>query len=90
MDAEVSFSCTVCGYPGLREAPRSPMNGASYEICPCCGFQFGFDDEDQGISAEQWRQRWVNSGMSWTSVGQYPPPGWDPREQLKRLLDGGK
>jgi hypothetical protein len=87
MDAEVSFTCPVCGYPGLREEPRSPAKGASYEICPSCGFQFGFDDEDQGISDEQWRKRWLDSGMPWTSVGKYPPPGWDPREQLKRLFD---
>ena len=87
MDAEVSFTCPVCGYPNLREEPRSPTNGASYEICPSCGFQFGFDDEDQEISDEQWRQRWIEMGMPWTSAGQKPPPDWNPREQLKRVID---
>lgn len=85
MDAKVSFTCPVCGYPGLSEEPRSPTSGASYEICPSCGFQFGFDDEDQGISDEHWRQRWVSSGMRWASAGQLPPKNWDPREQLRRV-----
>ncbi len=89
MDSEVSFICPVCGYPGHEEPPRSPRTGGgSYEICPSCGFQFGVTDDDKGISYEEWRSRWIEQGMPWSSAGiESPPPDWDPREQLKRVTD---
>jgi hypothetical protein len=79
------FRCPVCGYPGLDEPPRSAESGASYEICPSCGFEFGVTDDDRGISYEQWRREWIASGMTWWSR-RPPPPGWDPRAQLRELL----
>jgi len=85
------YSCPVCGYSGLAAPPRSPVTGgASDEICPSCGFQFGFDDdgahgepERQSVYA-RWRSRWIQGGMKWFSRGIAPPNGWDPREQLRR------
>jgi hypothetical protein len=81
----MSFTCPVCGYPGLNEQPRSEVNGGSYEICPSCGFQFGVSDEDRGISDDQWRQAWIRAGMPWNSVGIKPPANWNPGEQLKHI-----
>lgn len=85
----MSFECPACGYPDLDEAPRSPRSGGgSYEICPSCGFQFGVTDDDRGISYERWRARWIERGMPWRGRGgQGPPAGWDPKEQLRRVLD---
>lgn len=75
--------CPICGYPDLDEEPRSPSGGASYEICPSCGFEFGVSDDDLGFTYEEWRQRWIDSGMAWDSSDIEPPPdGWDPRTQL--------
>ncbi len=79
-----SRTCPVCGYPDLAEPPRSPTGGASYEICPSCGFQFGVTDDDDGISYDEWRRRWVAEGMPWSS-SQSEPAGWDPAEQLARV-----
>jgi hypothetical protein len=91
VDAKVSFTCPVCGYPELQESPRSPRTGGgSYEICPSCGFQFGVTDDDRGIGYEDWRTRWIEKGMPWDSAGiEEPPPHWDPHEQLKRVADRG-
>ncbi|MDB6155272.1 MAG: hypothetical protein JWL90_3725 [Chthoniobacteraceae bacterium] len=75
-------TCPVCAYPGLQEPPHSASGGGSYEICPCCGFQFGVDDEDKGLSYEEGRQRWVNAGMKWSGKGVAAPEGWDPGKQL--------
>ncbi len=71
-------SCTVCGYPGLSEPPRSASGGGSYEICPSCGFQFGVDDDDRGITPALHRQRWVQDGMKWASRGIPKPADWNP------------
>jgi hypothetical protein len=46
----VAFVCPVCGYPNLEQEPHGKETGASYEICPSCFFQFGFDDDDKGIT----------------------------------------
>ena len=70
------YSCLVCAYPKLKEPPRSPSGGGSYEICPACGYQYGVDDDDRGITPEQWRATWVKHGAKWTSVKIKPPQGW--------------
>ncbi len=46
------FTCPVCGYPSLQEEPFY-----SYEICPCCGVEFGFDDEGFDKGTEPLRAR---------------------------------
>jgi len=82
----MSYRCPVCGYPDLEEPPRSPKTGGgSYEICPSCGFQFGVDDDDRGVSDEEWRRRWVAEGMPWSSAGRPQPDDWDPEGQLSSL-----
>lgn len=68
--------CLVCGYPHLKSAPRSPSGGGSYEICPSCGYQYGVDDDDRGISHESWLKTWVAAGAIWTSKGVKKPASW--------------
>lgn len=80
-------TCPVCGYPQLEEPPRAPSGGGSYEICPSCGFQFGVDDDDKGITHEQWRDRWVGKGMPWSSRGVPAPRAWDAKAQLANLTN---
>src|SRR5207253_394180 len=81
--------CPVCGFPGLYEPPR--YSGGSYEICPCCGIQFGYTDEaggdiDKRTSIyQQWREKWIKDGMVWSSRGRNPPSGWNPVAQLKNI-----
>lgn len=78
-------TCPVCGYPKLQEPPRSPSGGGSYEICPSCGFQFGVDDDDKGITYLQWRKAWVEAGMTWYSKGHRKPQDWNAAIQLKAV-----
>jgi hypothetical protein len=87
----LTHTCPVCGYPALREPPRSPKSGGgSYEICPSCGFQFGVTDDDKGISHEKWREDWIYRGMPWDGhdIGS-PPANWNPKQQLAKLLGRG-
>jgi hypothetical protein len=81
-------TCPVCGYPGLGEAPRAKSGGGSYEICPCCGYQFGVDDDDRRISHAAHRNAWVKGGLNWWSKASRPPPGWDAKAQLAALNSG--
>lgn len=80
-----SFVCPVCGFLDLTEQPRGADGGGSYEICPSCGFQFGYDDDDRGIDFDKWRQDWIERGMPWSSKGISCPPNWNPETQLRNL-----
>jgi hypothetical protein len=81
----MKFTCPVCGYPSLEEPPRYEGGSPSLEICPSCGFQFGWTDDDQDYTYEQWRSRWKAEGMLWDGGRQPPPEGWDPVAQLASL-----
>ncbi len=89
MSLRSSNRCPVCGYD--LGFPPWTGDSASDEICPSCGIQFGYDDAAGGQPEmrthvyEEWRRKWINSGMKWSSVGQPPPPLWDPREQLRGI-----
>ncbi len=68
--------CPVCGYDGLLEAPTN------FSICPCCGTQFDYDDDT--VSHDELRRRWVESGARWWSPNRKPPLNWSPLEQLEK------
>ena len=68
--------------------PFNESGEGSYDICPCCGFQFGLDDfpfEDRERLVVEWRGRWVAGGCVWKFPSDgLPPEGWDPQAQLAR------
>lgn len=74
----MTHTCLVCGYAGLSHPP------AQYMICPCCGTEFGYSDEE--VTHEELRRRWVLSGTQWWSPNNPPPAGWSARRQL---IDAG-
>lgn len=78
-------TCPVCGFDQLDEPPRNRTGGASMEICSCCGFQFGVTDDDQGVSCDDYRERWIAGGMAWSGKGKKAPKGWNPQTQLGAL-----
>ena len=80
------YICPVCGYDQLEEPPRSSAGGASYEICSCCFFEFGYDDDAQGWTYEAWRAKWLSEGMPWRNQHESPPKDWNPHEQIRRVL----
>ena len=78
-------ACPSCGYPNLTESPYKGKHGegnGSLEICPSCGFQFGYTDHSKRITHGQWREQWIENGMPWDGIGIKPPPNWNPKQQL--------
>lgn len=65
-------ACPVCFYAGSYEL---------WDICECCGTEFGFDDWN--TTHDELRRRWIEGGCVWWS-STTPPPDWDPHAQLKR------
>jgi hypothetical protein len=56
----------------MQDPPRD------YNICECCGTEFGNDDES--VSHEELRARWVAGGARW--FFRSAPVGWNPWAQL--------
>jgi hypothetical protein len=75
----MNYTCPVCGYNKLNYPPRD------FTICSSCGTEFGHDDLLYSLS--ELTLNWIQGGMRWWSNNVEPPPGWDPAEQLRRILE---
>ncbi|MEW4368480.1 hypothetical protein [Paenibacillus kandeliae] len=77
--------CAVCGHDGLEEA-QWENTIPSYEICVCCGFQAGFDDDAASYprTLEQYRNSWLSHGAVFFSVKK-KPEDWDLKKQLATI-----
>ena len=76
--------CPVCGFAGLMEEPHDSYGCTSFEICPCCGFEFGYDDEDGGWSYEEWRKAWIAAGFPWMYHDNDKPATWNRDTMMKQ------
>src|SRR5260370_30554894 len=72
----MKYDCTVCASPDFVYPPRD------YNICTCCGTEFGNDDAR--FTHAQLRSMWVGDGARWFFGN--PPTPWNPWFQL---IDGG-
>ena len=76
--------CPVCGYNQLNEPPFDSFGYPSYEICACCGYEYGFDDESEGLSFSEYREKWINNGFKYRDEGE-KPKSWDKSMMLRQL-----
>lgn len=72
--------CPVCGYDGLVEPPFDSDGNPSYEICSCCGYEFGFDE----ATYQEYRKTWIDRGAQWFNVKKRPLI-WSLSEQLHNI-----
>lgn len=72
----MSYQCKVCAYSQMPHPPRD------YNICPCCGTEYGLDDAFE--SHGELRDEWLLAGGPWFSqVEPYlQPANWNPWNQL--------
>lgn len=77
------FVCRICGFP-LEEKPWGEDGEApTYDICPCCGVEFG--NEDYCLdSIREYRIRWINNGCQWFRPRECPVK-WDCKEQMENI-----
>lgn len=75
------FKCPTCGFPKLEEpAWDSDTGSPSFNICPCCGCEFGYDDATPH-GREQYRRQWIDNGAPWFNP-QKKPADWSLEDQL--------
>src|SRR5262249_33477675 len=68
-------SLPLCGFP-LREPSPAEELAHSYDICGCCGCEFGLCDH------AHYRDWWLTNGTPWFHP-ELKPENWDLKEQLK-------
>ncbi len=83
----VCFAAVLGSPPYANWRPTEPMPAPpyeetfgmpSYEVCTCCGFEFGNDDNpgtSQPVSFEEYRNAWVEDGRPLVSEGRVLPDG---------------
>ena len=72
--------CPVCGHGPFREPYSSEQELRwSYDICSCCGCEYGYTDNAYGF------ERWVLSGHQWSDPKD-KPYDWNLEEQLKHVI----
>ena len=81
---EEKYICPVCGFDGLEEPAYDDMGEPSFEICACCGFEFGFDDGSEHKTFEQYRAEWIKNGAKWENP-KAKPEHWDLDIQLNNI-----
>lgn len=75
--------CRICGFD-LLEPPWGPDGTTpSYEYCPCCNVEFGYQDATV-VGARRYRYGWIEAGAEWGRTGDRPQ-GWDLAEQLEKI-----
>lgn len=76
-------NCRVCGL-FISDLPWGTTGKCpSYEICPCCGVEFG--NEDYTVeSTKRYRKRWISEGSNWFNPKE-KPENWNKEEQFKNI-----
>lgn len=77
MPNENEMMCPVCGF-FMDEAPERN------NICPSCGTEFGLHDRNASVT--DLRRAWMMGGMAWWSSVDEEPAGWNPFEQVSRVI----
>lgn len=73
-------NCRICGLYIEEEPWGKDGKCPTYEICPCCGVEFG--NEDYTIkSAIEYRNQWVENGYKWFNVKE-KPENWNVENQM--------
>jgi hypothetical protein len=73
----------VCGLYTDNQPWGEDGNCPTYEICSCCGVEFG--NEDYTIeSVKNYRGEWINKGSVWFDPEE-KPKDWNLEKQLKNV-----
>ena len=76
-------NCRVCGFY-IDDLPwGEDGNCPTYEICPCCGVEFGNEDSSKE-STKRYREKWINEGLTWFDPKEKPKE-WNKEEQFRNI-----
>jgi transcription elongation factor Elf1 len=77
------FLCKVCGHNYGDYTWGENGSDPSFNICPCCGTEFGYEDSNEKAIISQ-RKKWLDKGANWY-FPEEKPKDWNLDEQLNNL-----
>lgn len=79
----MEHNCRICGLY-IEDLPWGEDGVTpTYEICSCCGGEFGNDDYTME-SVKKYRARWLAEGAVWF-YKKNRPENWDIEKQMKDI-----
>lgn len=81
--ANPSTHCRVCGFDLGKPPWGADGRRATFEICPCCGSESGYEDCDPRSAARS-RAKWLSRGAKWFRPNARPA-NWSLDDQLLRV-----
>jgi hypothetical protein len=75
--------CRVCGAPSDELPWGEDGNTPSFNICNCCGVEFGYEDCNLS-SIRIYRNQWVSKGYPWYHK-KLKPYKWDLLKAVQQL-----
>ena len=66
MVREPELTCRVCGYKDPELPWGADGHTPTFELCPCCGVQHGYEDMTL-VAARKYRATWLAAGAKWHS-----------------------
>lgn len=77
--------CRVCGLYIDNKPWGDDGYTPSFEICPCCGAEFGYDDYNVQLLKE-YRRKWIDGGYKWT-LPEEKSLNWNVKEQIENISE---
>lgn len=75
--------CRVCGFDSMDLPWGSDGRSPIFEICPCCGVEWGYGDATTRATA-RFRRAWLDRGAPWMDP-RVPHDGLSTRARLNRI-----
>ena len=77
--------CRICGLDQGEEGVRDNNGCASFDICSCCGVEFGHEDINVD-TCKKYRNNWINTlNAKWFNE-KIKPKHWSLDLQLKQII----
>ena len=77
------YFCKVCGLYTETDSWGEDGLTPTYEICSCCGVEFGNEDYTLD-SIKEYRNKWIKNGANWF-IKKDQPIDWDIEKQMKQI-----
>ena len=78
-----AYFCRVCGLEQLTKPWGDDEMTPSFEICDCCGVEFGYED-CKPESVLKYRKRWVEQKNKWFNPKEMPAD-WSLEKQMDNI-----
>ena len=77
------YNCRVCGLDQGFEPWGEDDKTPTFDICGCCGVQFGYEDCNV-FYVKKFREEWIKNGAKWFCPKD-KPENWLLEEQMKNI-----